>query len=51
MQNMMVFERQIDKLGRIVIPIDIRHMYNIEDGDKLLVIPQENGILICKAEE
>ncbi len=51
MQKTMVFEREIDKVGRLVIPVDIRHMYGIDSDDKLLVIPQEDGILIRKAEK
>ncbi len=51
MQKTMIFEREIDKVGRLVIPVDVRHMYGIGDGDTLLIIPQENGILIRKAEE
>ena len=49
MQNTIIFERDIDKVGRLVIPVDVRRMYGIEDGDTLLIIPQEDGILIRKA--
>ncbi len=51
MQNTVVFQRDMDKIGRIVIPIDLRRMYGIEDGDVVLFIPQEEGILIRKAEK
>lgn len=51
MQKTMIFEREIDKAGRFVIPVDVRHMYDIGDGDKLLIMPQEDGILIRKAEK
>lgn len=50
-QNKMVFEREIDKVGRLVIPVDVRRMYDIKDKDILCLIPQEDGILIRKAEE
>lgn len=40
------FERQIDELGRLVIPMDLRKAYSINPGDKLSIIPQDNGILI-----
>ncbi len=40
------FERQIDELGRLVIPVDLRKAYSINPGDKLSIIPQDNGILI-----
>lgn len=51
MQKTITFARDIDKVGRFVIPIDVRRMYGIEDGDTLLIIPQEDGILIRKAEK
>lgn len=51
MQKTIIFERDIDKVGRLVIPVDVRRMYGIEDGDTLLIIPQEDGILIRKANE
>ena len=51
MQKTITFARDIDKVGRLVIPIDVRRMYGIEDGDTLLIIPQEDGILIRKANE
>ena len=49
-QNTMVFEREIDKVGRLVIPVDVRRLYDIQEKDFLRIIPQENGILIRKAE-
>lgn len=51
MRKTITFERDIDKVGRFVIPIDVRRLYGIEDGDTLLIIPQEDGILIRKAEQ
>ncbi len=51
MQKTITFERDIDKVGRLVIPIDVRRMYGIADGDTLLIIPQEDGILVRKAEK
>ena len=50
MQNTLVFEREIDKVGRLVIPVDVRRLYDIQEKDLLRIIPQENGILIRKAE-
>ncbi len=51
MQKKIVFERPIDNVGRIVIPIDIRRMYDIGEKDTLCIIPLEEGILLRKAEE
>ena len=39
-------KRSIDKLGRVVIPKDIRKYYNINVGDALEIIAADNGILI-----
>ena len=39
-------KRSIDKLGRVVIPKDMRNYYNINVGDTLEIIASDNGILI-----
>ena len=38
--------RQIDKLGRLVIPIDLRKQYGIKAGDNVSIIAHEKGIVI-----
>lgn len=38
--------RQIDELGRIVIPKDLRKQYGIKAGEKLYFDAYDNGILI-----
>lgn len=38
--------RQIDELGRLVIPADLRKQYGFRAGDKVLFAASENGILI-----
>lgn len=38
--------RQIDELGRIVIPKDLRKQYGIKAGEKLYFEAQDDGILI-----
>lgn len=38
--------RQIDELGRIVIPKDLRKQYGIKPGEKLYFDACDNGILI-----
>ena len=30
--------------GRIVIPIELRERYGIEEGDELLVVPERGGL-------
>lgn len=40
--------KQLDKLGRIVIPKDIRDFYCIETGDTLEILSTDEGILIRK---
>ncbi len=37
--------RKTDKLGRLVIPHDMRAMYGIEPSRDVTLIPQKNGIL------
>lgn len=39
--------RQIDALGRIVIPKDLRNQYDIKNGDKIYFNACDDGILIC----
>ena len=39
-------KRQIDELGRIVIPKDLRDMYGIKPGDELFFDCHDDGILI-----
>ena len=41
--------KQLDKLGRIVIPKDIRELYCIEAGDILEILSTDEGILIRKS--
>ncbi|MBQ8371867.1 MAG: AbrB/MazE/SpoVT family DNA-binding domain-containing protein [Clostridia bacterium] len=42
------FYRRIDKLGRIVIPKDIRDLLSIENNDVLSIRTTRDGILISK---
>ena len=43
--------RKIDKLGRIVIPKDMRDFYGIELETPLVIITTSEGILIRIAKE
>lgn len=40
--------RRIDELGRIVIPKEIRDILNINNGDELEIITENNDILLRK---
>ena len=40
--------RKIDELGRIVIPIEIRKILNINVGENLEFIVNDNNIIIKK---
>ena len=43
-------KKRIDKLGRIVLPKDMRELYGIDDGDSVEMIPTEEGIVIRKTD-
>lgn len=38
--------RRIDRLGRLVIPADLRKQYGLKAGDNIRFIPNDNGILV-----
>lgn len=38
--------RQIDELGRLVIPVDLRRQYGLKPGDKVCFTACDDGILI-----
>ena len=42
--------RQIDKLGRIVIPKDIRKTFNISSGDDICITVDNNSVILTKEE-
>ncbi len=39
-------KRRVDKLGRIVLPIELRKAFNINKNDELEIIATEIGILL-----
>ena len=43
------FVRDMDELGRLVIPIDLRRYYGIQAKDKVCIIARDDGILIVPA--
>lgn len=40
--------RKLDELGRIVIPIEIRNQYNLNEGDKIEIEERHNEIILKK---
>ena len=42
--------RKVDELGRIVIPIEIRRTFDIEERDSLEIYTDESGIILRKYE-
>ena len=42
--------RKVDELGRIVIPMEIRKKFNIEEKDELEVFVEGNTIILKKYE-
>lgn len=40
--------RRIDSLGRIVLPIELRHVMDIKEGDSLEFFTEENRIILKK---
>ena len=43
--------KELDNVGRIVIPKELRKYYCIEQNDMLELIPTQEGILIKKHKE
>ncbi|MBR6676649.1 MAG: AbrB/MazE/SpoVT family DNA-binding domain-containing protein [Clostridia bacterium] len=41
--------RKIDKLGRIVLPKEMREFFRIEEGDEVEILCTDEGILLRKA--
>ncbi len=46
---MLISERKIDALGRIVLPSDMRKRLGLAPGDSLCVVFQNGQILLKKA--
>ena len=43
-----VMHRKTDNMGRIVIPIKIRRQLDMNYGDEVIIIPDQNGVVIRK---
>ena len=39
-------QRNVDKLGRVTIPIELREFYGFEAGKKVSIIDTDDGVLI-----
>ncbi|MEM2133911.1 MAG: AbrB/MazE/SpoVT family DNA-binding domain-containing protein [Candidatus Freyarchaeota archaeon] len=46
-----LFKVKVSSKGQIVIPKPIREFYHIKEGDEILIIPTERGVLIKRKEE
>lgn len=44
-----ILTREMDQLGRIVIPIDMRRHFGFKAGEPIKIIPTENGILLMSS--
>ena len=42
--------RKIDDLGRIVVPAEMRRLFNIKEGDQLIISVHEDAIHLQKLE-
>lgn len=45
------FIRKIDELGRVVIPKDLREMFNLKPDNVIEITADDTYILISKADE
>ena len=50
-QPLYAVRRKTDKLGRLVIPHDMREMYGVEPNKEITLVAQKNGILILSPKE
>lgn len=42
--------KKLDGHGRIVIPKDFRHIFNIKENEELEIFATDKGILLCVPE-
>jgi transcriptional pleiotropic regulator of transition state genes len=43
--------RKIDELGRVVLPAELRRLFDIHEGDYLEIHVEENRIILSKVED
>ena len=46
-----IVERTVDQLGRIVIPKDMRKMYNVDIGSRVIITATDGGVIIKPADD
>lgn len=46
MKGDFVFLRQVDRLGRICLPKEMRMAYEMDAGAQVVITPTENGIVL-----
>ncbi len=51
MTKTFMVERVVDRLGRIVIPKDMRKIYGIDIGTKVVFTATEKGVIITPAKK
>ena len=51
MNNPLLFFRQIDNAGRVVIPRDLRRMLGLQSGDGISLQLCEDGLLLRPAKK
>lgn len=44
-------QRNVDKLGRVTIPIELRRFYGFEAGKEVSIIDTDDGVLISNPEK
>ena len=44
-------EKQLDRLGRLVLPKNMRELYEMKLNEKVKLVPVKNGILITRCVE
>ena len=47
MKRDFVYIREVDRLGRFVIPKEMRKAYDMDVGARVVITPTENGIILC----
>ncbi len=46
-----LFKVKVSSKGQVVIPKPIREAYGIKEGDEILIVPLEEGVLMKKAKK
>ena len=46
-----MYERKIDELGRVVLPVDMRQELGLETGETIQISRESNKIILSRARE